>query len=204
MSATRILERCLELAKTRQLPVIESLGLIGHEFPANERELAQSLFEHELVQAELGWGERFEIPVIEKALTAARLLEIERHPSKHSRPAKQASDGAVVVGQTIETFTTLALQRLLPPTETCDYRFSRKVGRKDIMDVPSGTSLLYVGNKLLYTLPSSKRMIFRIIQGTPCLLNGSLIELPKDLHVAGVNNHIDPNDPYNKHGKRDR
>ena len=101
-----------------------------------------------------------------------------------------------------DTFTTVAIMGLKATDAnrkpTCGFQFSRKTEKGGTMDLPAGTSVRYVGAKAVYDgQASTKRMMFRVAKGTTVTLDGASITLDNDIDIAGVVNHIDPEDPYN-------
>ena len=85
-----------------------------------------------------------------------------------------------------DVFNLVAEMGLQPSGNGADvpYKLSRKTGKDGGRTLAQGTPLTYVGARAVFKdKPSSKRMIFRLEDGT---------------EVAGVVNHIDPDDPYNK------
>lgn len=105
----------------------------------------------------------------------------------------------LMVGDRFNTVAKMGLLETDPGRNpVCKYQFSRKTGKTGTMDCLADTSVQYVGAKQVYgDAPSSKRLMFRIAAGTKVILNGAEVELESDIDVAGVMNHVDPNDAYN-------
>lgn len=103
------------------------------------------------------------------------------------------------VGDTFKTVATMGLKATDSTRKaTVAYQFSRKTGKDGTMDLPAGTDVRYVGAKPVYEgQASTKRMMFRVAQGSTVILNGASVILDRDIDIAGVVNHIDPEDPYN-------
>ena len=71
------------------------------------------------------------------------------------------------------------------------------------MDLPAGTELVNLGHREVFVgRPSTRKVIMLLHAGASVMLDGTLLSLDRDVEVAGVMNHIDPNDPYNTGRKR--
>jgi hypothetical protein len=207
MTAAMILHDALEGVRSRpSSPALEELQRAANGASPHDRREAMELFQQASKRAETGQGLRFQEAILERALRLAGV-----NPSVTPRPAPEtkplaASDTIVsrgkkyIIGTTHATVATMGLQ----PTEThreqpsCSYQFSRKAGRSGIMDLPAGTSIVYVDVRPVYpSLPHSRRMVFRVPAGSAITIDGVATTLDHDIDVAGVANHIDPDDVYN-------
>lgn len=101
------------------------------------------------------------------------------------------------VGDRFQTVAGFGLQ----PTAAKDgkepsvsFQFSRKTGRENIRDLPANTDIIYLGSRTVIPDQGGKKMVFKVPAGT-LLLDGTKLE--NDVEVAGVPNHIDPEDGYN-------
>ena len=111
--------------------------------------------------------------------------------------AKKGRSRKYTKGDLFETYADFGLQ----PTEAKNgkepsvaFQFSRKTGREGVQDLPAGSELRYMGSRQVIADHGGKKMIFKIAAGTT-LADGTT--LPEDIEVAGVPNHIDPEDAYN-------
>lgn len=188
------------------------------------RTCAMELFETAMVRPETGLGRTFQDAILEQALRmahkrlgitqqqGARAQEptqrvgekrMEEHMSENdsntNTPSAPKASKRYNVGDSFATVATLGLK----PTDagrpaSCGYQFSRKTGKEGVMDLPEGTEVTYVGAKAVYdSQPNSKRMLFKVAAGTRVILDGADTTLDQDILIAGVVNHIDPEDPYN-------
>ena len=204
-----LLEGLLEaVRRDPSVPVMASIRDVRSVDDAVRRR-AISLIREASIRPEVGLGESFQEPILERAIRLAK--ERATSARKEKRMSDEStetlvSDDTIVsrnkrytVGETFKTVGTMGLK----PTETgkgavCAFQFSRKTGKQGVMDLPSDTPVRYVGSKNVYDgVASSKRMIFRVAAGTVVLQDGVEIPLDHDVDVAGVVNHIDPDDPYN-------
>jgi len=195
----------------------------AEEFHAcdDERNAVQAVLMRAMMEVPIGSGEGFHGSIIDMAMSLAgcnteQALDKGKKTDKRAvRTAKKEKQMATKDGKKDTTdmskagkysigdeFTTVATMGL-QPTEAgkgaaCGYQFSRRVGRQGLMDLPEGTSVRYVKAGLVYDgQASSKRMFFRVTAGTPIMIDGVTQPLDADILVAGVVNHIDPENSYN-------
>lgn len=189
--------------------------------PADVMRVVQDAFASALERPILGSGNSFHTSVIQ---TAIRVIE-ERQigtlikiggsraevpvtpavSKSEAAPTSERGTGGVtvsrryIVGDEYQTVAVLGLK----PTEpargaTCPYQFSRHTARPGVIDLPAGTTVTYMSVGPVYpSQTSSKRMMFSVKAGTKCALDGVEMTLEADTVVAGVSNHIDPEDAYN-------
>lgn len=185
----------------------------------SDRSAAQAALAQAMMEVSIGTGVSFHGAILDLALIiagcnaehgpadkktnkrAARPAKKERQMAKGKKDATENAPktGKYSIGDEFMTVATMGLQ----PTETdkgpaCGYQFSRRLERQGIMDLPEGTKVRYVKAGLVYDgQAASKRMFFRIEAGTPIIIDSETRSLETDILVAGVVNHIDPDDAYN-------
>lgn len=219
----RILLEALRLVRNdHSLAALDALQLASSMSSVQDRKRASEAFQKAALKPEMGRGSSFQESIFERALLSVKMhqridparkqaFSVKNQPTMAS---KGRNSGMVEnknnssstsrtkkfnVGDTFKTVALMGLQPVDPNRKpTCDYQLSRKTGRDGVMDLPEGTEITYVDVGEVYEeQTSSKRLIFRVSAGTPVILDGQHKTLEADIEIAGVVNHIDPDDPYN-------
>lgn len=206
------------VALDSSLALNDALQISGKNVRDIDRKAALNCLTEASVKSEVGKFENFQSIIAKNALLIAKnkafkKQEIMKKGEKKTMETKTRNNvnvnNAVIAtgsktkkytkGDLFKTVSTMSLQL----TETnkkasCGYQFSRKTARQGVMDLPEGSDVRYVDSRLVYDdVASSKRMIFKVSAGTIVLIDGAQSALHNDIEVAGVVNHIDPDDPYN-------
>lgn len=197
MHATDIIKAVIEdIIAQPNASIADVVQLHLRDVSQDVRSVVNDAIHNALLKPNLGQGELFQLSVLETAQSTINRLH---HSTQMKQPQRSKErNKRYVVGDKLNVTATLGLQPTKQHSTSCSYQFSRRTNRQDIIDVPDGTEVIYAGSMLVYdNEPSSKRMIFTIAKGTPVMLNGNMIELSDEIRVAGVVNHIDPDEEYN-------
>lgn len=197
MHATDIIKAVIDdITLEPNRPIVDVVQSYLQNAEPEVRLIVNNAVNDALLRPAFGQGELFQLSVLENAQATINRLCIAK-PTKHISHNKERNK-RYSIGDTFNITATLGLQPVKKNSTSCQYQFSRRTNRAGIIDVLEGTEVAYAGSSLVYDdEPSSKRMIFIIKSGTHALLDGKKIMIHDDVHIAGVVNHIDPDEEYN-------
>lgn len=206
------------VALDSSLSLNDALQISGKNVRDIDRKAALDCLTEASMKSEIGKFENFQSMIAKNALLIAKnkafkkqakiqkgekkTMEIKGESANNDNKAVIAAGSKAkkyVKGDLFKTVSTMSLQLTEANKKaSCGYQFSRKTARPGVMDLPEGSEVRYVDARLVYDgVASSKRMIFKVNAGTRVLIDGTSSVLQNDIEVAGVINHIDPDDPYN-------
>jgi hypothetical protein len=223
MECEIVLQAALQKVKRTSSSALEAIQEALSGSKPEIRQKVMELFQQALIRPEINMGDLFQESILEHAirqsqkerLISQRQMSIKFQPDKVVKQGEMVEDmnnlsntiasrrKQYIVGDMFETVATLGLKETDNNRKAiCKYQFTRKIGKNGTMDLPASTPVRYVGVKTVYEgQANSRRMIFRITKGVKVFLDGNEITLDADIDVAGVDNHVDADNPYNVNAK---